>query len=610
MGQKLEETGMNWVIRLGIVLMAAATTAFGQCMDSLWRVSPGVTGLSDIAGSVANTPDGNIVVAGYEGQANSPMSGYGVLRKIAPATGTEQWSHQYSGMGNQDIFLDVWSTNDGGYVCAGWSRNPTGNWQHYWLLKTNANGDSLWSKNFGTGAHAFQGRCVVQTQDGGYALGGRAHSVPGGHGNQDWMIIKTNANGDSLWSLQLGDSLEDTMTDMILSANGTIVAFGYSDTDSTRMGMIAGISQNGQVMWQRTYDFEAYVAVEDLVELPDGGGYMACGAQHVVNGDFDPFIMETGANGARRWHQTLDLSEELEELPLAIGHDGQGGWYLTGNADFNGTRYNIFTVHVSSCGEVVSTRWLEDDQSLDERLNGGTVTPGGQIISCGYVLDTLNERSWLLYGFSFDTCNAAPCGFERLAPEDSSLQQLAFPIVFNWSQSTDPDGDDIRYIFQLEHNYQQEAVYPVDTVVTDTFVHVQIDVPVSPLDELFDFRWRVWATDGVDTIEAWNEEGYFQMDITLSSDEVTLTPQQFALSAYPNPFNPTTTISYSIDKQQAVTLELFDVQGRLVKTLVNEIATAGAHTISFDGSNLSSGLYFANLRAGDNSRVTKLVLMK
>lgn len=147
---------MNWVFKLGIVVLAVVPAAFGQCIDSLWRTSPGLTDLQDLAGGVVVTQDGNVAIAGYMGYDGVPLAGYGVLKKINPSTGDEIWSHQYSGMGAQDIFLDVANTSDGGYICSGWSRQPVGNWQHYWLLKTNANGDSVWSKNFGTGEQVFQ----------------------------------------------------------------------------------------------------------------------------------------------------------------------------------------------------------------------------------------------------------------------------------------------------------------------------------------------------------------------------------------------------------------------------------------------------------------------
>lgn len=79
---------------------------------------------------------------------------------------------------------------------------------------------------------------------------------------------------------------------------------------------------------------------------------------------------------------------------------------------------------------------------------------------------------------------------------------------------------------------------------------------------------------------------------------------------YPNPFNPTTIISYSIPTQAKVTLKIFDVLGREVGTLVNQIQHAGKHEIVFDGSGLSSGVYFYRLRVDKFFQTNKLQLLR
>ncbi|MBL0061654.1 MAG: T9SS type A sorting domain-containing protein [bacterium] len=88
-------------------------------------------------------------------------------------------------------------------------------------------------------------------------------------------------------------------------------------------------------------------------------------------------------------------------------------------------------------------------------------------------------------------------------------------------------------------------------------------------------------------------------------------PLEFALNpAYPNPFNPTTSISYSLPEAAQVLLQVFDVNGREVATLVNGTMNAGTHSVTFDAANLSSGIYFTRMNAGSFSASQKLVLMK
>lgn len=79
---------------------------------------------------------------------------------------------------------------------------------------------------------------------------------------------------------------------------------------------------------------------------------------------------------------------------------------------------------------------------------------------------------------------------------------------------------------------------------------------------------------------------------------------------FPNPFNPVTKISYQIPGSSHVTLNIYDITGRLVKTLVNEVRDEGVHSITFDGSGLSSGTYFYRLQAGDFVQIKKMVLIK
>ncbi len=79
---------------------------------------------------------------------------------------------------------------------------------------------------------------------------------------------------------------------------------------------------------------------------------------------------------------------------------------------------------------------------------------------------------------------------------------------------------------------------------------------------------------------------------------------------YPNPFNPSTVIKYEIPDAGFVTLKVFDVLGKEVKTLIEGYKTEGRYEIEFDATNLPSGIYFYQLRAGNFNQTKKMVLMK
>jgi len=91
--------------------------------------------------------------------------------------------------------------------------------------------------------------------------------------------------------------------------------------------------------------------------------------------------------------------------------------------------------------------------------------------------------------------------------------------------------------------------------------------------------------------------------------------QNALLQNYPNPFNPVTTIAFSIRTRGHVGLNVYDVGGRLVRTLANETRAAGAYRVKWDGhdntgSPVASGVYFYRLIAGSFSQTKKMVLLK
>jgi len=92
---------------------------------------------------------------------------------------------------------------------------------------------------------------------------------------------------------------------------------------------------------------------------------------------------------------------------------------------------------------------------------------------------------------------------------------------------------------------------------------------------------------------------------------VTAAPASFALQGnYPNPFNPTTTINFSLGNADNVTLSVYDLSGRLVSTLVDGYREAGSHAVSFDASGLASGVYMYRLTAGAQTVSAKMILSK
>ncbi|HAP36424.1 MAG TPA: hypothetical protein DCQ28_10945 [Bacteroidetes bacterium] len=91
----------------------------------------------------------------------------------------------------------------------------------------------------------------------------------------------------------------------------------------------------------------------------------------------------------------------------------------------------------------------------------------------------------------------------------------------------------------------------------------------------------------------------------------SIAPGTFSLSQnYPNPFNPSTAIKFTTGDVGMVTLKVFDILGREVSTLVNEVKEAGSYTINFNASTLSGGVYYAQLQCGTRIESKKMLLVK
>jgi hypothetical protein len=100
--------------------------------------------------------------------------------------------------------------------------------------------------------------------------------------------------------------------------------------------------------------------------------------------------------------------------------------------------------------------------------------------------------------------------------------------------------------------------------------------------------------------------------VGVSEDESKLSiPDKFKLEQnYPNPFNPSTTIKYSIPKENFVTIKIYNLLGEEVVTLVNEDKTIGNYEIEFNAASLPSGIYFYRIQAGDYFETKKMILLK
>ena len=130
--------------------------------------------------------------------------------------------------------------------------------------------------------------------------------------------------------------------------------------------------------------------------------------------------------------------------------------------------------------------------------------------------------------------------------------------------------------------------------------------------DITDWSVRSFATDYVGKLYAGTYSGkLFRLsqitDVNLTQNSVNIC----SLSQnYPNPYNPSTTISYSIPAPSLVSLKIFNILGQEITTLVNEEKSAGNYEVNFNASNLPSGVYIYKMKAGEYVQTRKMILLK
>ena len=200
---------------------------------------------------------------------------------------------------------------------------------------------------------------------------------------------------------------------------------------------------------------------------------------------------------------------------------------------------------------------------------------------------------------SFTTIEPRPAAPIPLSPANNSAG-VARLATFAWTSS----------LFATRYDVQVASSFSFSSVIRDTTVADTTATLSAPLNASTVYYWHVNAIDS-GGVSAYSTVTAFATGTTLNVDESRELPKEFALlQNYPNPLNPSTVISYQLPVNSFVTLKVYDVVGREVRTLVNGPKAAGTYTIQFDGSNLPSGVYFYSLRAGDFTSVKKLVLLK
>lgn len=208
------------------------------------------------------------------------------------------------------------------------------------------------------------------------------------------------------------------------------------------------------------------------------------------------------------------------------------------------------------------------------------------IVSDGQLTDTGNVI------INIAPVNDPPNEFSLLTPEDeywTDYDPDSSELFFSWTHAKDIDNDSVVYKLKIFTDlYGSNTRIVLDTSIFIDYTTEQLITANIPI------YWAVTAFDMSDSTVAENAPFEFELlsPYSIKPDENVLPDKYCLYPNYPNPFNPETTIKYGLPEESFVTISIYDINGRLMETLVRENRTAGYHTISWRAADLVSGVYF------------------
>ena len=336
---------------------------------------------------------------------------------------------------------------------------------------------------------------------------------------------------------------------------------------------------------------------------------------------------QEGSNNSAWVYETIDLTEYAGESIQIAFHSNDNGEWASGLA-----LDEIMLAVAPSWITSNSSGFIDymDTEMIDININTGDLELGEYEPFIVILSLSTNERDTVDIQLTVEDIeiNNPPTVFNLISPADNTELVITTndidqgeELELVWESSLDIDGDGIFYRFLLYNDvYDLSSLALIDTVLSDTVLNIPYHELVSILEVLdqsmIDGKWTVFGTDNIDTTmstEIWNIKIDVSGTLVLDGE---LIPKKFALHQnYPNPFNPITTLRYDLPEGALVNVTIYDMMGRVVKTMVNSQQNAGFKSVRWNATNdkgfqVSAGLYLYTIQAGEFRKTKKMVLLK
>lgn len=345
--------------------------------DMVWSKTYGGTNF-EYAYSIIQTSDGGYALAGSTNSSGAGASDGWLVK--TDSLGNQLWNKTYGGT-NDDCFRCVVQTSDGGYVLTGYTRSSGAGVYDYWLVKTDANGNIIWSNMYG-GTNADYAFSVIQTNDGSYTIGGHTYSF--GAGNNDFWLVKTDTNGNMVWNKTYGGTKYDYAYSLVQASDGGYLLGGETNSygNGNYDAYLVKTDASGNLQWDKTIGGIAYDDLQSIVQTNDDGFAFVGYTNSSGAGGYDYWLVKTDVDGNKMWEKTYGGTNS--DYGFKITKTIEGGFALTGYSNSVGAGYfDVWLVKTDANGNMLWNKTFGSATNVDVGYVGIQASDGGYALA-GY----------------------------------------------------------------------------------------------------------------------------------------------------------------------------------------------------------------------------------
>jgi hypothetical protein len=270
-------------------------------------------------------------------------------------------------------------TSDGGYAIAGYTESFGAGSEDVYVVKLDANGNLQWTRTIG-GEKEDLGHSLIQTSDGGYAIAGKTNSF--GAGRWDVYVVKLDAKGNLQWTKTIGGKNDDVGTSLIQTSDGGYAIAGY--TASFGAGewdvYVVKLDAKGNLQWTKTIGGPGPEIGYSLIQTSNGGYAIAGTTGSFGAGKADVYVVKLDANGNLQWTKTI--GGPGDEIGISLIQTSDGGYAIAGTTiSFGAGEPDVYLVKLDANGNLQWTKTIggpKDDwgNSLIQTSDGGYAIAG------------------------------------------------------------------------------------------------------------------------------------------------------------------------------------------------------------------------------------------